>query len=75
MCRDEARKLVDEMGDFLSYGVEGLGSMLKESSNTRMAFKSIAVVMECISKLVCEENKGVVRGLFRKPCPTIPCRL
>ena len=54
------------MDDLLNYGVESLGSMLKGNSNTKTAFKGIAGVMESISKLIAEENKGMLRGVFRK---------
>ena len=54
------------MDDLLSYGVESFGSMLKGNSNTKTAFKAIADVMEDISKLIAEENKGMVRSVFRE---------
>lgn len=54
------------MDDLLSYGAESLGSMLKNNSNTKMAFKSITDVIKDITKLIEEENKGIMRGLLRK---------
>ena len=54
------------MDDLLNYGVESLGSMLKGNLNTKTAFKAIADVMESISQLIDEENKGMVQGVFRR---------
>ena len=54
------------MDDLLVYGVETLGGMLKENSNTKMAFKSIVNVFEDISNVINEENKGIVQSFIRK---------
>ena len=54
------------MDDLLSYGVESLGDMLKGNANTRMAFRSVTNVMKDISKLIDEENKGIMVGLLRE---------
>lgn len=54
------------MDDLVIYGVESLGGMLKSNSNTKMAFKSIADVIEEISTIIDEENRGTVVGLIRE---------
>lgn len=54
------------MDDLLNYGVEVLGNMLKGNSSTKMAFKSITDAMEEMSKLINEENRGIVLSLIRE---------
>ena len=55
------------MDDLLTYGAERLGGMLKENSNTKVAFKSIKEVIEEISEFMRERSKRVAGGL-RESC-------
>lgn len=54
------------MNDLLNCGLEARSGILKESSNTRMAFKSIVNVISDISKFISEQDKGTVNTLIRK---------
>ena len=58
------------MDDFLDYGVERLGGVLRVNSGTRESFKSIVKVMEKISELMKKRSKRVA-GSFRKPCMSL----
>lgn len=51
------------MDDFLNSGLETLGNVLRTDSTTKAAFKSLAGVFEEISKLIREQNKGMVGSL------------
>lgn len=65
-CRDAARKLVDEMDDVLTYGVGKLGGSLKANPNTRRAFTKLADAIANLYELIIQEDRGAVKGFFRK---------
>ena len=65
-CRDAARKLVEEMDDLLTYGVDRLEDMLKSNPTTKKAFQVVAEVFEEISTVIEKENKGIMTSFIRK---------
>ena len=58
------------MDDLLAYGVEELGDMLKESPNTRAAFKSITEIVKEISEVIKTRSMRALGGL-RKSCISV----
>ena len=65
-CRDAARDLVDEMDTFLSSGAEALGGVLRTNTTTKVAFRSLAGIIEDICKFIEKNSSGMAGSLLRE---------